>query len=583
MKKLARVFCLAAAAVMLLAGNAFGADTFTEAEINKIMNDKMARVDCYQNIDSISVEEFKKLKPEIESAEYTELRFSGVDPNDLESYYYDENIRITLKPLPGYEKYKDIMMAANFDGYELYMAKSKDGKYKSVLLETFYAEINSKFIKNSYVPVCSYIMQANSECTGRAYGPRYFKVRFFKKIDGEEIYTKWSDVYESYWPMAAPGNASDAAKIAKNKIFVEFYKKDGIGRNLQIREKGASKWVSVSKSKLVDKVEYSQYGCTLSLDTSKDYEFRARYTYKENGKTKYSLERINWNLCNPTFKVKNVSFLQYDKNRYALRCDVLEDYEERKELELKGGYEAVCRKAGSNDKWKKVTAEWIRDTAGRVCFEAKPGYEYKVRLFYDELSGGNKAYGPYSKVFKCTKANSKYVNNLGVCEGRWDYAYLKTENDAAYPVYSRPAYNRAETISENYETIRSFITSHYERMDGAGLVTNFGDRYGHTVRIDMSRTQNNKVGVVAMNRRTVSGMDSGAIIECLWFFTGNQELSNALYCWKEAAVDYGNANSDYFGFRDVKNTSNGFVIEGYGQQIEVEFGDDGTIYWIDIA
>lgn len=509
---------------------------------------------------------FQKIKPTIASAEFQEEVWS---PGGA---WKEDNLRITFNPLPGYEDYVDVMLPAGFHGYELQVSKSLNGKFEDYVDELYWYD----GCHWSTPGACPYFAQLIFE----DYGVYYVRFRYFYYVGEERIYTQYSDPVEGRW-IPTPSYLCDAGVAGKNKIVVEFYKEKGFGRNLQVRKKGSKKWVNVSKSSLVKKYKLTDKGYTLTMDTSKEYEFRSRYYLKKDGKTYYGKEKIHSEMYNPDEKPTDVTFLRYNSgDAVVLRWNRMELYDDDKEISDYGGYQVVRRKIGSGDKWQVVDTTYSIDNNGLAWCKADIGYEYKVRP-YLEMIEGNIAYGPYSKAFKCTEETAKFVNNMGVDTGRWDYSYLE---DPSTPVLgrqydSRPVYDYSESIESNYNVIRPFVCIYYERLFDNGLALNSNGPF-YTVKVDRSKADEGKVGVFVMG---MAYFDGGAILELMNFFSGDTEIANALYCWLEASSDYGTANSDYFGFRDVKSTANGFIIEMKGHQIEVENrGKEGTIYWFDM-
>jgi len=69
------------------------------------------------------------------------------------------------------------------------------------------------------------------------------------------------------------------------------------------------------------------------------------------------------------------------------------------------------------------------------------------------------------------------------------------------------------------------------------------------------------------------------VLEAFYFFTGDKEVSYALWSWVDAKNINGRANTINFGFRDVRETDSGLVIEINGIEIEVIRGDGETIIY----
>ena len=69
------------------------------------------------------------------------------------------------------------------------------------------------------------------------------------------------------------------------------------------------------------------------------------------------------------------------------------------------------------------------------------------------------------------------------------------------------------------------------------------------------------------------------VLEAFYYMTGDREVAKALWDWHDACNINGRANSDDYGFHDVRQTSNGWVIEMNGVQIEFNNTGNGTIYY----
>ena len=181
-RKSLKILVCAALMLILCAGSAFAADGFTDAEKEKLLTDGAARVALHKTIETMPLEEFKQYKPVIESAVF--YKSERLSPNAGA----EENIRVTFKALPGYEKYRDIQLPAGFDGYQMYMATSKNGEYEYVDSFSYYP-----YVKDTNVPTCYYASEI-TKYEDEDYSKMYIKVRYFRRIDGQMVYTKWSDV-----------------------------------------------------------------------------------------------------------------------------------------------------------------------------------------------------------------------------------------------------------------------------------------------------------------------------------------------------------------------------------------------------
>lgn len=114
-------------------------------------------------------------------------------------------------------------------------------------------------------------------------------------------------------------------------------------------------------------------------------------------------------------------------------------------------------------------------------------------------------------------------------------------------------------IAKNYEDegrIAKFVT----HSDGRTGIDVFGWRKGY----DSSEITNFGLNLV---------------LEAFYYMTGDREVAKALWSWHDACEINGSANSDNYGFHDVRQTSNGWVIEMNGVQIEFNNTGNGTIYY----
>lgn len=494
-----------------------------------------------QNASSMTAKEFQSYKPVIQSIQ--SLR--ELEPNlhlplpDL-AYY-----ALTLKnPLEGAYP-------------ELIYSTSKNGTYQ---------------LMDSYLPEeIGYKYDAYPTIRNEQYRNLYVKICYYTYIDGKKCFTQFSEPFKASSVLPDVPDPYIRMYRQSGLIFVDFHKTDGFTRSLQIREKGASKWVSVSKSKLVKKVKTTKDGYTLTLNTDKSYEVRGRQYATINGEKVYSDYRTAKTFSNPS-KIKNISFLRYDKdNKTAIRfgSPYVDDY---------SGYQIAYRKAGSADTWKKVTLT-SNDTKEAIVsvyqtttwWDAKNGYEYKIRPY--TIVAGKKFYGYYSNVYTCTKKNSAFVNEID--PGYFDYF---TRSDITEE--ERPSYDHSLTIKENYNVIQQFVSTPYLRLFHSGMGHNDSGPFAGSRVEYSSRASEGLVGIQILGR-----MDDNAgamTLELLRFFTEDDEVANGFFCWMQAVQSFGHANSDYFGFRDVKETSNGFIIEMNGQEIIVEHTNQGTIYWFDV-
>lgn len=484
---------------------------------------------------NMTAQQFQNYKPAIESIQLVREIDSTVYLVNPDYTYF----AMTLKnPLEGAYT-------------ELVFSTSKNGTYQ-LMGQYPLAELADKY---DAFPVYS----------KKQFASLYIKVCYYTYIDGKKCFTQFSDPFPA--PVDRPAAQNLTMYRQTGKIFVEFYKPDGLSRSLQIREKGSSKWVSVSKSSLVKEVKSSKEGYTLTLDTKKSYEFRGRVYNTIDGKKNYSDYRHVSTFSNPS-KVTNISFLRYDKdNKTAILFGT-----------PNGSYQLAYRKAGSSGSWKKVTITLEESKEAVVGFnqscawyDAKVGYEYKIRPYV--TVAGKKFYGSYSKIFTCTKKNSAFVNEINS-----GYADYFNRADISKP--ERVSYNHNLSIKENYNIIQDYVSNPYLRLYTSGMGLNdSGPFWGASVDYH-SRASEGLVGIQILGSMS---KDAGAMtLEILRFFAEDDKVANGLFCWIQSIQSFGHANSDYFGFSDVKETSNGFIIKMNSREVIVEFNEYGTIYWFNM-
>lgn len=70
-----------------------------------------------------------------------------------------------------------------------------------------------------------------------------------------------------------------------------------------------------------------------------------------------------------------------------------------------------------------------------------------------------------------------------------------------------------------------------------------------------------------------------AVLETFYFFTGDKEVSYALWSWIDANSINGYTSTDDFGFSTVKETKNGGIVTMNGVEIEIIFGGGTTLYF----
>ncbi len=433
---------------------------------------------------------------------------------------------------------------------EYYGSDTKNGTYKRLANE-------QPLGSNDWIP----------KWDDKKYEGTYIKVRYCYRFDGDytDYYTQYSEPFKA--PADTPREPSLEMYRQTGKIYVNFPKLDGLSRSLQIREKGTSKWVSVSKSKLVKKVDITNGGYTLTLNMNKSYEVRGRQYVTINGEKVYSDYRTAKTFSNPS-KVTDIQFLRYDKtDGIAILWNGT------------GSAQIAYRKAGSADSWKKITIDSseskyasVGPYSGLQWWAAKLGYEYKIRPF--TIVAGKKFYGYYSKVFTCNKKTAAFVNEINPEYAKVYFSDWETAET------ERPSYNHSLSIKENFRVIKKFASANLLVLFDHGYAgSNYEDFCDPYVDYQ-SRASEGLVGLRIAGATKYN--QASMALELLRFYAGDDEVANALFCWARSVNNFGHANSDYFGFRDVKETKNGFIIEMNGQEIIVEYNQNGTIYWFDV-
>ena len=75
------------------------------------------------------------------------------------------------------------------------------------------------------------------------------------------------------------------------------------------------------------------------------------------------------------------------------------------------------------------------------------------------------------------------------------------------------------------------------------------------------------------------------------FYSGNDKIASSLFTWQRIVWEFGHANTDYFGFKDVKETDAGFIVDCGGTKVEVAsvhvargYDPDVTlrVFWFDM-
>ena len=511
----------------------------------------------------------KKCKPVITEVVCENAQDSG---GDRESVWYEIHV-----DMPNYDNIVPLV----------YFSDKKDGTYRYHWYYTY---------ENGVIRVL-YDIDQNPSGLDIAKTVHYMKVQFCTVEAMQELMaagpdqttlskncTKMSDPYEL--PAAKPWKPFNifGYRTSATKIYLEVGAVENFKVHFQIRKKGTSKWENLSTSKLVKRSKITN-SVTLTVKEGENFEFRARYYYKYKGKAicgKYAYgDSVKFE---STPQVKILSALQFDSGKednIALFWD--QDMLGDDTLSVYDGYFQVAyRKAGSKDKWKtfkiktydnKTAAINDNYTGNYTTKKIKVGYEYRVRLCLNATKRTFNgvmptSYGKYSKTFTVTKSSAQYrhAKSSGL-EGLLN-------NDGAV----RPKYDTKLSRTKNMEALEQYLDQAVSGSSHSDTRLEFCGSNGFPYCDVMYH--NGKIGVTMVNHQRAAGL---VALETMRFFSQDEKLAAALFAWQSAAWTFGHANSDYFGFTDVKwgsgpmydsrqdtwsTTQYGGVIDRNGTQVE---------------
>lgn len=277
------------------------------------------------------------------TAELTAAQVKAIKPAAKAASYSYTKIKVTWDKIEG------------MDGYKVYRATSKNGKYT--------------LVKTATSTATSYINTGRT--TGKTY---YYKVRGYKKIDGKTVYTKYSDVKSAY---ARPSKAKISNIIipyydkGKAKKVTEYYGSTKVtryvyqvsdannyrgfkvtwnkvsgasGYQLYMRQKGKTTWTS--------KGFYTGTSAKVSFDMEKEYEFKVRAYRKVNGKKVYGL-------CSP-IKSYTFKWTAADLKAYMEKLIIQEGYKVTDTaVDSEQGYDIVYDLTPANTGWSYAWPEHI--------------------------------------------------------------------------------------------------------------------------------------------------------------------------------------------------------------------------------
>lgn len=544
LRKVLRIFICAALMVILCVGTAFAAETFSEAEIAKLRTDGAARVALHKTIGMMPAEEFKQYKPEIESAVfYKSKRLSPTAASE-------ENIRITFKTLPGYEKYRDIQLPAGFDGYEMLMATSKNGEYERVGGFSYYP-----YAKDTNVPACYYAADI-TKYEDEDYSKMYIKVRYFRRIDDQMVYTKWSDVYKASWPVK--GIDGQSAEM-KEKYVAFKYTTGTYSYPIKLKltaEDGAKIYYTTDGSKPTTKSKKYTKAFTISRDTTVK-----AISVKNGEKSKVFTEKYTFKVANPGVKaeinVKNGK-VRYKVTLYPMDDKTTMYYTTDGSKPTKKSKKYTKTLYLGLDKTLRVRSykSGLANTTVTIELPEAPDLDWKP----DGWKGETQIAGDYIKV------GSQVIAGQLVDINQYTRRFYKSGMDR----YA------AESALNGYV---GYVYD--ERFFDDGISMNYADS-GQLARIIET---NGKVGVNVFgwrkNYNSGLGTNSGLnmVMESFYFFTEDKDVAYALWSVVDYLNIYGskyttNEKIESFGFEITGETDTSMDLTMNGVKIHWEWGDD---------
>ncbi|MBR1989650.1 MAG: chitobiase/beta-hexosaminidase C-terminal domain-containing protein, partial [Firmicutes bacterium] len=546
LRKVLRIFICAALMVILCVGTAFAAETFSEAEIAKLRTDGAARVALHKTIEMMPVEELKQYKPEIESAVfYKSKRLSPTAASE-------ENIRITFKTLPGYEKYRDIQLPAGFDGYEMLMATSKNGEYERVGGFSYYP-----YAKDTNVPACYYAADI-TKYEDEDYSKMYIKVRYFRRIDDQMVYTKWSDVYKASWPV--DGVDGQSAEMVERYNYVGFSLEGGTYyRGVTVKlsaEDGAKIYYTTDGSKPTTKSK--RY--TKALNISKTTTLKA-IAVKNGKKTKIYTQKYTMKVLAPPYKTIQL-VAKNGKLKYKITLEPMDS---------------------------KTTMYYTTDGS-------KPTKKSKkyTKTFYMDVDKTLRV-----RSYKTGLTSSTTTIELPEPPGEWRSDGWKGETQTSGDVTITGSNGIAGQFTDVSTETRRFHTPGMDRdqVESAingyvgyvysrrffddGISMNYADA-GKFAKIIET---NGKVGVNVFGWRKNYGSDFATngvlnmVMEAFYFFTEDKDVAYALWSVVDYLNIYGskyttNEKIESFGFTITGETDTSMDLTMNGVKIHWEWGDD---------
>lgn len=149
---------------------------------------------------------------------------------------------------------------------------------------------------------------------------------------------------------------------------------------------------------------------------------------------------------------------------------------------------------------------------------------------------------------------------------------------------NRPAPNPGADKTTAVESLNNlaFYTYGGLRFFDDGIAENYEDegKFAKFVTHSDGRTGINVFGWrKSYDSSTATNACLNVVLEAFYYMTGDRAVAKALWDWHDACEINGRANSDNYGFRDVRQTATGWVIEMNGVQIEFDSTGAGTTYY----
>ena len=251
----------------------------------------------------------------------------------------------------------------NIDGYEVYRATSKNGTYS--LRKTVTSQSSLSYTNTGLT-------------TGKTY---YYKVRAYKVVNGENLYSDFSEVASAKPQLSSPTGKASSASYNSNKV---TWNKVAGADGYEIY-RATSQSGSYSLKKTVASGSNLSYTNT-GLTTGKTYYYKVRAYRLVNGKKVYSnysdIVSSKPKLTTPTL---------------TLSSGTKKVYVKWNKISGASGYE-VYRGTSKSGTYKRVKtiSKGSTSTYTNSGLSSKKGYYYKVRAY--KTVNGKKVYSSYSSI-----------------------------------------------------------------------------------------------------------------------------------------------------------------------------------------